>query len=283
MVTYPAMYKKSRGFTLIELLVVIAIIALLLSVLMPSLQRVKEQARLVVCQSASRQLGLAAMLYTGDNDDSFHTGYVAGGMTLPEYMWPEALRSYYDDEKARVCASTKRPVIDASGMVNGRLLGDPLLMWGIWRKTEWWQIKGDYGSYGFNAWLNNPPKQYTHIAGVWDTNNHFRKVTGVQGVTSNVPVFVDSWWLQGYPDSTGNGAKAPEFSGEIGITGDEMKRFCIDRHNGKLSAAFLDGSARKIGLKELWKLKWHRNFDTNATYHPDVEPWPEWMTGLKEY
>ena len=51
--------KFLYGFTLIELLVVISIIALLLSILMPALSRVKEQGRRVVCASEVRQAGLA--------------------------------------------------------------------------------------------------------------------------------------------------------------------------------------------------------------------------------
>ena len=58
---------EKKGFTLIELLVVIAIIALLMSILMPALSRVKLQAKAVVCRSNLRQIGLAAVLYSEDN------------------------------------------------------------------------------------------------------------------------------------------------------------------------------------------------------------------------
>ena len=55
--------KRIKGFTLVELLVVIAIIALLLSILMPSLQKAREQARLIVCKAGLSQLGLANTMY----------------------------------------------------------------------------------------------------------------------------------------------------------------------------------------------------------------------------
>ncbi|MFZ4574488.1 MAG: type II secretion system protein [Phycisphaerales bacterium] len=61
--------KKTRGFTLIELLVVIAIIALLISILLPSLGAARKSAWTVVCQSNLRQLGIATQGYLDDQKD----------------------------------------------------------------------------------------------------------------------------------------------------------------------------------------------------------------------
>ena len=60
--------RKGKGFTLIELLVVIAIIALLMAILMPALQRVKKQAKGIVCKNNMKQIGMAANLYAEDYD-----------------------------------------------------------------------------------------------------------------------------------------------------------------------------------------------------------------------
>jgi prepilin-type N-terminal cleavage/methylation domain-containing protein/prepilin-type processing-associated H-X9-DG protein len=60
--------RKGFGFTLIELLVVIAIIALLMGILMPALQRVREQARQQTCGVRVRQHVLANLLYGNEND-----------------------------------------------------------------------------------------------------------------------------------------------------------------------------------------------------------------------
>ena len=62
---------RRRAFTLIELLVVISIIALLISILLPALEAAKESARVIVCASKQKHLGLALHLYAGDFDQTF--------------------------------------------------------------------------------------------------------------------------------------------------------------------------------------------------------------------
>ena len=63
--------RREKGFTLIELLVVIAIIALLVSILLPSLNRARELAKRAVCSANLHGLGQAFALYAGENSDSW--------------------------------------------------------------------------------------------------------------------------------------------------------------------------------------------------------------------
>jgi prepilin-type N-terminal cleavage/methylation domain-containing protein len=65
------MRTKLKGFTLIELLVVISIIALLLSILLPSLAKVKSLGKRIVCSSNMKQMTMAQFLYTSGNDGRF--------------------------------------------------------------------------------------------------------------------------------------------------------------------------------------------------------------------
>ena len=66
--------RGREGFTLIELLVVIAIIAVLMAILMPALNRVREQSKRAACLNNLHQLTLAWIMYADDNDDNLVNG-----------------------------------------------------------------------------------------------------------------------------------------------------------------------------------------------------------------
>jgi len=74
-----------RGFTLIELLVVIAIIAILMAILMPTLNRAREQGKRAVCLGNLKQLSLSWITYADDNDDRIVNG-AAGHAGTPTAM-----------------------------------------------------------------------------------------------------------------------------------------------------------------------------------------------------
>lgn len=89
--------KKLDGFTLIELLVVVAIIALLVAILVPSVNKAKALATRTVCSSNSTQWGLAALLYTSNYDGnmvSHRGGWPGGGPFEPWFGWYQQLSPY---------------------------------------------------------------------------------------------------------------------------------------------------------------------------------------------
>ena len=63
--------------------------------------------------------------------------------------------------------------------------------------------------------------------------------------------------------------------------------FSMDRHDKGINSVFVDGSARKIQLKELWKQKWNPEFNTSGKWTQAggmrPEDWPEWMQGFKDF
>jgi prepilin-type processing-associated H-X9-DG protein len=70
-------------------------------------------------------------------------------------------------------------------------------------------------------------------------------------------------------------------------TAASIARFVLNRHTEGSNYLFMDLSARKVGLKENWTLKWHQTFNTSNcwTKAGGVEPddWPVWMRDFKDY
>ncbi|HEX8913345.1 MAG TPA: type II secretion system protein [Humisphaera sp.] len=93
---------KHAGFTLVELLVVIGIIALLMSILLPSLSRAREQANQIKCLSNLRTLGHAVAMYQGDNGGHFPKSAVVQQPTAREdWIFWQPTRDVNDSSLAR--------------------------------------------------------------------------------------------------------------------------------------------------------------------------------------
>jgi prepilin-type N-terminal cleavage/methylation domain-containing protein/prepilin-type processing-associated H-X9-DG protein len=172
---------KYLRFTLIELLVVIAIIAILASMLLPALKKAREVAKMGVCASNLRQIGVASMGYTLNYDDWI---VWAGGMT-PHTTTKEEPGWYYyplanNWINKLLVITGKKPEYEVSG---GNITNP--INWGkdIFRCTAkkdemtgpgWW-----YGGYALNV----------RIAGnYWGDDNGYdpRKVNQVNKPSSKV-------------------------------------------------------------------------------------------------
>ena len=299
---------KRRGFTLVELLVVIAIIALLMSVLMPALARVRKQARGVLCLSNLNQFGKCYAMYAGDWDGSTPRGWWESGQTkygapnnFRDY-WMQALRKSYGAEgDIRCCPSAMKlstdtgpgnysagpgiPGVDATEFAWGEFPGK------LGQPSTWWNMVGgtDYGSYGWNSFICNLPADILITQGHL-TKNYWRSLN-VKGA-SNVPLHTENQWIDGWPEPTD---EPPEYRGQSWGGPSDMRRFCLDRHTDHGNVLFMDISARAAGLKELWTLKWHTGYDTagpwtiagfNGNKQSCAAAWDAeapWMSAMPEY
>ena len=250
-----------KGFTLIELLVVISIIAVLMAILMPSLKKARNQSRTVVCQSNLTQWGKFFYLYTEDNEGNFmewKESFEPGGGT-----WIVPMMAYYgkdSDAEMRLCPTTRKTAKE--GEIDPARSAWSTVVDGIEHKN----------SYGINNWCYKLPKGRDDIWGAPNAKRRAWQRIDQQG-SANIPMFLECWrW------GIGVGSRSNQAPPDDDKRYDGFGRSCLNRHAHTINVTFLDGSCRRIRLKHLWDLKWHREYDLSDP----LPEWPEWMASLPD-
>jgi len=183
--------RPPRGFTLIELLVVVAIIALLISILLPSLARAKQQTRLLQCQSNLREYGRACYFYLQDFNDTFppHRHEIMGSVDQAGFPhWFNLLDFYWFGEYRRW--NPRKPWFEKElrlsrcpSLIQPRQDGD---------NTWNWEYDHRYLGYGYNSyWLGLFAWQ--RMDGYWPNagNPRWTKLNNVKS-TAECVLFGDS-------------------------------------------------------------------------------------------
>ena len=126
LVELPAVSGRRRAaFTLVELLVVIGIIALLISILLPTLSRAREAGNRVACASNLRQLGIAFEMYLNEHKGTYPPAWFHDDLTVSGYggqpgrniSWATLLRQYTGVSNTSTLKISSRPSSMASEQI----------------------------------------------------------------------------------------------------------------------------------------------------------------------
>ena len=211
--------RKKQAFTLIELLVVISIIAILAAILFPVFQSVREKARATACLSNQKQIGLASMIYSEDNNEAL-LQYHYDGLGQPNIgYWPNRLFPYLTSRQVLVCPSrTKLP--DAATEAVKELTGE----------TGYGLAYPFPGSGYYPASQYQSPAQHVYLMDGIGTGSI--SATEVYKAYVNLPY---DPLIPGLPANNYVFHASPD-----------------PRHNERVSVIFLDGHAKALSLITLY-------------------------------
>jgi len=268
--------NKRSAFTLVELLVVIGIIAILIGILLPTLQRARESSNTVVCSSNLRQLTTCVLMYEQDYKGGLMVHWTEGP------MWPFLLKPYFG----------RLPRVDAAATeTRDKILKCPC----AWEKPTddsdkspmfsphqaYFTTHSSFGkieaAYGMNRYLYDNHLTASMIGNkrFWLTQypraNYYTLQKLSARKTNPIPLLFDCRWREAFMDDNTVGYFPNDATTTAKGGSGQMTLVATRRHGRVVNVSFLDFSVRSVPLPELWSFSWNPIWVPPATL-PKV-PW----------
>jgi prepilin-type N-terminal cleavage/methylation domain-containing protein/prepilin-type processing-associated H-X9-DG protein len=248
--------SKRTAFTLVELLVVIGIIALLISILLPALNKARESANAVVCSSNIRQLGTGIALYTNENRgclpaiaymrEPTSAGAINNGWTgYSDLQWRHILAHYIKANEVFQCPSKGDFTTKAANNIT--VLSDfRTPVYGHYKAIgQMANAAGGPGALDAVVDAASFPYPFAPAATATDGSNKLiyaqhRRVTSIRKPASVLML------TEG---GTDNGPRLSLQS--LTVPSNQYARFFFAHRKGKVSMLFADGHAEHLPIREM--------------------------------
>ncbi len=288
--------RRAHAFTLIELLVVVAIIALLISILLPSLKKARDQAKAAVCLNNLKQIGTAMEPYKHENGGYFPGDHLQDAR-IGVFTWVARLWRHHLGQNRDVfnCASVEdfvrwKKITEKNGHVPQPTHIQHAVPVGY--DHDEWPLMGDrffgveeYFSYGYNgyggkhfAFPGAPMGLGGHIKAEWNANRPPESNEHEQWETNEKEVLRPSDMIA-ITDAEANGGW------DATVSPEDRGSLPGGRHNRGANVLFADSHAVPISFERLVnddegeRRRWNRDWLPHVEWFLPSTPPPGWTPG----